>query len=204
MCGTTFCALDQKQLDMSSPLKTIQQQLRAQGDPANIQFFTTMVPGRQKIYGVKTPVLNELAKTYKEHGFELAEALWKSGALEEKIIAVKILEKIGKKDPERLLKTVRQFAEGIDNWAVCDAIGMQGVRPLVKTHRDELFKLAKKYNTSPDPWKRRLSLVMVEWYTRHSADHADIKKLVKPLENDEEYYVKKAVAWIKRNLDKGK
>ena len=149
-------------------------------------------------------MLNELAKTYKEHGFDLAEALWQSGALEEKIIAIKIIEKMGKKDPNRLLKLIQQFAKGIDNWAVCDAIGMQGLRSIVKTHRDEIFKLAGKYNHSKDPWQRRLSLVMVEWYTREPGTHTDIKKLMKTLENDEEYYVKKAVAWIKRNFQKKK
>ena len=188
----------------TSPLQVIQQELRDKADPNAIAFFNTMVPGAQKIYGVKTPVLNELAKTYKEHGFDLAEALWKSGALEEKIIAIKIIEKMGKKDPKRLLTLIQQFAKGIDNWAVCDAIGMQGFRSIVKTHRDEIFKLAEKYNRSKDPWQRRLSLVMVEWYTRQPGTHADIKKLVKSLENDEEYYVKKAVAWIKRNFSKGK
>jgi 3-methyladenine DNA glycosylase AlkD len=34
--------------------------------------------------------------------------------------------------------------------------------------------------------------------------HPEIMKLVKPLENDEEYYVKKAVIWIKKNFAKGK
>ena len=58
-----------------------------------------MVPGKQKIYGVKTPVLNELAKKYKEGSFDLAKELWNSGALEEKIIAIKIVEKVGKTDP---------------------------------------------------------------------------------------------------------
>ncbi|HEX6181635.1 MAG TPA: DNA alkylation repair protein [Chitinophagaceae bacterium] len=189
---------------MHPPLQAIQQELRDKADPKAIAFFNTMVPGAQKIYGVKTPVLNELAKTYKEHGFELADALWESGALEEKIIAIKILEKMGKKDPKRLFKLIQQFAKGIDNWAVCDAIGMQGFRSIVKTHRDEIFNLAEKYNRSKDPWQRRLSLVMVEWYTRQPGTHTDIKKLVKTLENDEEYYVKKAVAWIKRNFSKEK
>jgi 3-methyladenine DNA glycosylase AlkD len=46
--------------------------------------------------------------------------------------------------------------------------------------------------------------VIVEWYTREKAAHPAIIKLVKSLENDKEYYVKKAVAWIKRNLEKGK
>ncbi len=183
-------------------LKAIQQELRAMGKEEAKDFFRNMVPGTQKIYGVKTPALNALAKQYKEYGFDLAEVLWAAGAMEEKIIAVKIVEKMGKQDPERLLKLVQKFANGIDNWAVCDAVGMQSVRSIVKTHRTEIFKLAEKFNRSPDPWKRRLSLVLVEWYTRDPSTHPDIRKLVKALENDPEYYVKKGVEWIRRNLQK--
>ena len=187
---------------MSAELKAIQQELKAKAKPENVAFFSKMVPGKQKIYGVKTPELSAIAKAYKQHGFELAEELWHSGALEEKIIAVKMLETTGKKDPERLLKLLQRFANGIDNWAVCDAAGMQMVRSIVKTHREEIFSIATKYNSSTNPWKRRLSLVLVEWYTRDASAHPAIKKLVKALEDDDEYYVKKAVQWIKRNLAK--
>jgi len=45
---------------------------------------------------------------------------------------------------------------------------------------------------------------LVEWYTRVPALHPEINKLVRTLENDEEYYVKKSVTWIKKNLEKGK
>ena len=53
-------------------------------------------------------------------------------------------------------------------------------------------------------WQRRLSLVMVEWYTRNKAFHPAIKLLVNNLKNDEEYYVKKAIVWINKNFTKGK
>jgi len=81
---------------------------------------------------------------------------------------------------------------------------MQFLRGIVITHREEIFALAKKINQSKDPWQRRLSLVMVEWYTRHSENHNEIKKLVKNLEDDKEYYVKKAIVWINKNFKKGK
>jgi len=45
---------------------------------------------------------------------------------------------------------------------------------------------------------------LVEWYTRVKELHPEIKQLVKNLENDDEYYVKKAIVWIKKNIDKGK
>ena len=162
------------------------------------------VPGKEKIYGVRTPELNELAKQFKSGGFELVEELWKAGALEEKILAVKMLGKTAKKDPEQSLNMIQLFAKNIGNWAVCDAMGMQGLKPILKTHQQQIFALAWKYNNSKDPWQRRLSLVLVEWYTRVKELHPEIKRLAKNLENDDEYYVKKAVVWINKNFAKGK
>ena len=188
---------------MSKQIKEIQRILTERSDKGNIDFFQVMVPGKQKIYGVKTPVLNELVKEYKGGSFDLAEELWNSGALEEKIIAIKIIEKVGKTDPLRVLTLFKQFLKQIDNWAVCDGLGMQFLRGIVNTHQKQIFDLAGKLNCSKDPWQRRLSLVMVEWYTREGEAHKKIKELVENLENDKEYYVKKAVVWINRNFKKG-
>ncbi len=189
---------------MSKELKTIQKILIANSSPEAKASHQKFVPAKEKIYGVRMPFINEMAAQYKGGGFELVEELWKAGALEEKVMAVKIVGKIAKKDPARSLKFVELFAENIGNWAVCDAIGMQGLKPILKTHQKEIFALAKKYNRSTDFWQRRLSLVLVEWYTRVKEMHPEIKKLVKALENDEEYYVKKAIVWINKNLEKGK
>ena len=189
---------------MSKEFDEIQKTLTEKSDKASIVFFQMMVPGKQKIYGVKTPILSELAKEYKKDSFDLAQELWNSGALEDKIIAIKIIERIGKTDPAKVLMLFKRFAKQIDNWAVCDGLGMQFLRGIVQTHQKLIFDLAGKLNHSKDPWQRRLSLVMVEWYTRKGDTHKEIKKLVKNVENDKEYYVKKAVVWINRNFKKGK
>ena len=189
---------------MQEQIIAIKERLKAKGNPAMIAFATKIVPGAQKIYGVKTPELNLIAKEFKSGGFELVKKLWKSGALEEKIIAIKILEQIGGKNPEEALELVKQFSSEIDNWAVCDGLGMQALKGVRKKLDDEIFRLAAKYNCSKDPWQRRLSLVMVEWYTREPSRHNQIKKLVKAVEKDNEYYVRKAVQWINRNFEKAK
>jgi 3-methyladenine DNA glycosylase AlkD len=189
---------------MSQFLKEIQQKLILQKTAEALAAYKKFVPGNQKIYGVRTPLLDVISKQYKNGGFELIEALWKAGALEEKMLAVKILQKLAKKDAEQSIKLVQYFAPGIDNWAVCDAVGMQALQTIRTTHQKEIFALAKKYNRSVNFWERRLSLVLVEYYTRDAALHSEINKLIKPLEKDEEYYVKKAVLWIKKNFAKGK
>ncbi len=190
---------------MSNDLKAIQKILTAKSNKAALAAHSNFVPGTDlNIYGVRTPVLNELAKQFRAGGFDLVKELWDAGAFEEKILAVKMLGCIAKKDAARSLQLIQYFAPGIDNWAVCDAMGMQGLKPILKTHQEEVFALAKKYNFSKNFWERRLSLVLVEWYTREPSLHAEIKKLVKPLENDPEYYVRKAVVWINKNFAKGK
>ncbi|MET0392728.1 MAG: DNA alkylation repair protein [Chitinophagaceae bacterium] len=190
---------------MPDDLKTIRQLLQQHSSEAARAAHQKFVPGsREKVYGVRTPVLNELAARFKSGGFELAEALWKAGALEEKILAAKLVGRMAKKDPERALQLVRLFAQNIGNWAVCDTIGMQSLKPIVATHREAIFALARGYNRSADPWQRRLSLVLVEWYTRYKELHPAIQQLIQPLEKDPEYYVKKAVTWINKNFEKGK
>lgn len=190
---------------MSNDLKAIQKILTAKSSKAAVSANRNFVPGiTTKIYGVRMPVLNDLAKLFKAGGFELVKELWDAGAFEEKMLAVKMLGHIAKKDAARSLLCIEYFAPGIDNWAICDTMGMQGLKPILKTHQKEIFVLAKRYNSSKNFWERRLSLVLVEWYTRDPSLHAEIKKLVKHLENDPEYYVRKAVVWINKNFVKGR
>ena len=189
---------------MSVQLEAIQKILQQQSCKAALEANQKFVPGSKKVYGVRNPVLNDLAKQFKEGGFDLVKELWASGFYEEKITALKILGRIAKRDPEKSLQFIGQFATNIENWAECDTMGMQALKPIVKTHQKEIFALAKKYNSSADMWQRRLSLVLVEYYTRERSLLPEINKLIVPLENDKGYYVKKAVVWIKKNIAKGK
>ncbi len=189
---------------MSPQLKTIKELLEENATPEGKAASESFVPTIEKIYGVRMPVINTMAKHFKVGGFELVEELWKENSPEEKVLAVKIMGFIAKTNPEKALKLVGKFSNGINNWAVCDAIGMQALKQILPTHKKEVFAMAKKFNSSENLWTRRLSLVLVEWYTRFEKDHAAVMELVKPLENDKEYYVRKAVVWIKKNFSKGK
>jgi 3-methyladenine DNA glycosylase AlkD len=133
---------------MQQTLKEIQEILRANTKPEAIAAHKKFVPGIEKVYGVRTPVLNILARQFKDAGFELVKQLWQSGAWEEKILAAKMLGRISKKDPGQTLELLEKFSNEISDWAVCDALGMQAVKPLVKTHREEIFLLAATLNGS--------------------------------------------------------
>ena len=183
-------------------LLAIQKQLSSVSTKAAKASIYKFVPGSQKVYGVKMPFLNELAKKLKAQGFPMAYALWESGSFEEKILAAKLINQIAKTNPQEAINAVWKFSEGIDDWAVCDTLGMQSLKPISKTHTGETFGLAKKLNRSNNFWQRRLSLVLVEVFAKDPKMHSVISSLVTPLEDDKEYYVKRAVVWLKSSMTK--
>jgi len=109
---------------MSDLLKQIQLELKAHSTSEAKTAAMKFVPNAEKIYGIRTPVLNLFAKKYKDGGFDLAKELWNSGAFEEKLLAAKLLNVICKKDPLLSLKLVKGFSKDISDWAVCDTLGM--------------------------------------------------------------------------------
>jgi 3-methyladenine DNA glycosylase AlkD len=189
---------------MSSLLKQIQKELETKSTPEAKAAALKFVPTATKVYGIRMPVLNDLAKKYKSGGFELVMELWQSGAYEEKILAAKMLKEVCRKNPDQALKLVANFSKEITDWAVCDTLGMQSLKPVAKKIQPEIFDLSAKLMQSKNVWQRRLSLVIIEVFTKDKTQHPEIKRRAKALKNDEEYYVRKAVDWINRNLDKGK
>jgi 3-methyladenine DNA glycosylase AlkD len=187
-----------------SRIKTIQKILKdnssAEGKAAHEKF----VPGIEQSYGTRAPVINELAKQFRNCDFSLVEELWKEKYIEEKILAAKLLGKIAKKNPEKTLALLKNFSKDISDWAVCDTLAMQAPKKINKSHAKEIFALSNQLITSKNFWQRRLAIVLAEWYTRDISFHPAIRQLLKKVEHDNEYYVKKAVVWINRNFSKGR
>ena len=189
---------------MSALLKQVQIELEASSTPEAKAAALKFVPGATKVYGIKMPILNEMAKKYKAGSFELVKALWKSGAFEERVLAAKMLREVCKTNPQLSVDLVSSFSKDIVDWAVCDTLGMQSLKPVAKKMQKEIFGLSAKLLRSKNFWERRLSLVIIEVFTKDKALQPEIMKRVKALEGDEEYYVRKAVVWIKKNFIKGK
>ena len=114
---------------MTTQFKAIQKILKAYANPSTLSSHERFVPGLSRAYGVPMPVLNQLARDFKEGGFDLVEELAGSSYIEEKILAAKLLGQIAKKNPEKSFSVFKKMAVQIDNWAVCDTLGMQSLKP---------------------------------------------------------------------------
>src|SRR6185295_18928947 len=154
------------QLETSERVSSIKQALAANSDEKAKGAVKKFVPTAQHVYGVRLPLLNQLAKEHRECGFELAEALWKSGAFEEKLLAAKLLGSSCKKDPDRALTLAKKFAAEINDWAVCDTLGMQGVKGIALEKQIELFAWSNKLVKSKNLWERRLGLVLLAHFVK--------------------------------------
>lgn len=189
---------------MKALLNQVQKELNNFSTPEAKTAALKFVPGVTKVYGIRMPVINDLAKKYKQGGFELVKELWSSGSFEEKILAAKLLRLICKKDPVLAVKLVEEFSKDISDWAVCDTLGMQSLKPVANKLQKEIFNLSGRLIRSKNLWQRRLSLVLLEVFTRDKTLHPEIMKSIMELADDKEYYVQKAVLWLKKNFEKGR
>jgi len=186
------------QMDTSQRASLIKQALTAKSDEKAKGAVRKFIPTSQQVYGVRLPVLNQIAKEHREGGFELAEALWNLGAFEEKLLAAKLLGSSCKKDPDRALTLAKKFAPQISDWAVCDTLGMQGVKGIAVKKQTEIFAWSNKLVQSKNLWERRLALVLLTHFVKDKNSRAQIDKILARVRDDKEHYVKKAVDWLQR------
>ncbi|MEZ5014732.1 MAG: DNA alkylation repair protein [Chitinophagales bacterium] len=190
-------------------IKEIQKELRVHAKEKTGNSLRKFVPGAMHVTGVSMPVINELVKKYKHGGFELVEALWKTKGYEERMMAAKMIRPIAKTDPQRAIALVERYSLEINNWAICDTLGMQSLKNINKKMQKEIFALAQKLSDSDIMWQRRLSLVLVEDFCKQPAIHLEIQMLVnkqeawsKKLDKAEAYYIKKAIVWLRSAMEK--
>ncbi|HEY0430480.1 MAG TPA: DNA alkylation repair protein [Pyrinomonadaceae bacterium] len=187
-------------MDISQRVSSIKQALASNSEEKAKGAVRKFIPTSQQIYGVRLPLLNQIAKEHREGGFELAEALWKSGAFEEKLLAAKLLGSSCKKDPDRAITLAKKFAAQISDWAVCDTLATQGLKGIALEKQIDLFAWSNKLVKSKNLWERRLGLVLLSHFVKDRNSRAQIEESLARLRGDKEHYVKKAVEWLEKDL----
>lgn len=185
---------------ISASVKEIIEYFKEHADPGHAEGMLTIAPGAKKIYGVRSPEMNELLKAIKPGSFELIDALWESGIYEARMLAVKLLEWQSKTDPDRGIATVIRFGPEIDNWAICDTIGMKSLKKLNKKYPERIMALSEQFAGSPLMWERRLSMVLLWDLCKDKKWHPRITKIIDMHRGDKEKYMKKGVVWLDKTL----
>ncbi|MGO8795102.1 MAG: DNA alkylation repair protein [Candidatus Sulfotelmatobacter sp.] len=141
----------------------------------------------------------------KEHGLdfviEVADQLFSGSVLEEKVVAVLLLEKLEAEFGDREFKLFESWLDRISSWADHDGLVHYLIAPMVAAKPSRvamIFRWAK----SPKRWHRRAACVALIRGARAKMYFAEITKLSDSLLSDQDDMVQKGLGWLLRETAK--
>ena len=176
---------------MSQVSEKIRVQLRSLADEKYRQFMLRLIPGEERIIGVRAPQLRSLAK-------QLAKDDWRSYFEEnphtyyEETLLQGLTIGYLKEEPEEIFRQMELFLPRISNWAVCDSF-CAGLKNIIRDREAAWDYICQKLN-SQQSFTQRFAVVMLLDYF---IDREHISRLLALLDavSSDDYYVKMAVAW---------
>jgi len=182
---------------LRNELSTIaDEKTRKQGE----KFFKEEV----SMYGIKSAQVTAISKKYyqkiknleKNEIFTLCEELWKSGIMEECMIACQWSEKQSKYFVEEDIELFeRWISKYVSNWATCDTLCNHTVGSIV-TMYPKLTQYMKQWSKSPNRWMRRASAVTFIIPARKGLFLDDIFEIAQTLLTDTDDLVQKGYGWM--------
>jgi 3-methyladenine DNA glycosylase AlkD len=185
-------------------LKDIRAQLKAAADPefeAGLRwFFKEPV----KPYGVRTPLLRELARiAYAQVKlWPVAERdrfvthLWKSGMLEEGAIVCHLYRRFAKSCNEREFRMFEQWINRyVTNWSSCDGVSTWLIAASI-ANRPGLADRLAGWTKSKNRWKRRSAAVSLIQEAKQGRNSETIFNICDLLLNDADDMEQKGVGWL--------
>ncbi|HWB03141.1 MAG TPA: DNA alkylation repair protein [Verrucomicrobiales bacterium] len=145
-----------------------------------------------KAWGVAMSDMQKLAKrTGRDH--ELAEALWKTGWYEARMVA-SMVDDPKQVTPEQMDRWCRDF----DNWAICDTVCFKLFDSV-----PHAFDKVRKWSASREEFTRRAGFALLACMSPEDERAAEkdfiaCLPLIEKMATDERNFVKKAVNWALR------
>ena len=157
-----------------------------------------------RVYGVKTGVVVAIAKKYweeikelqKNEIFDLCEALYKSGIMEESFVVSSWVPHMAKQfERKDILVFHRWINLYISNWASCDGFCNHTVGEYIEKYPEQVSEL-KKWATSNNRWVKRAAAVSLIVPAKHGKFLDDVFKIADLLLLDTDDMVQKGYGWM--------
>lgn len=157
-----------------------------------------------KVYGVRMGEVGKIAKFGlqqikgypKQEIFRLCQELWKSGYLEEAMVACIWAESLHKQYEPDDFKVFEHWVHNyLTNWADCDTLCNHTIGMFVMMYPEYIAEL-KKWTSSPNRWVRRASAVTLIIPARKGLFLDDIFEIANILLLDKDDLVQKGYGWV--------
>ncbi|GGH46579.1 DNA alkylation repair protein [Frigidibacter albus] len=187
-------------------------ELVAAGDPARAEAAAAYHKTARRYLGVPVPVIDEMAKRWRE-GLDvparcaLADGLWQSDIHEARVAAAKLLTQARIKEDGPVWDLIASWVPDFDGWAIADHVCNAGGRRLVAdpSRIDEV----EGWTGAKSMWARRAALVItLPWTKQNHPSQGDLAIRERVLgwaegyAKDRDWFIQKAVAWWLRDLSK--
>jgi 3-methyladenine DNA glycosylase AlkD len=189
---------------MNSIIDELRQELQQNSDPqaqeAGRKFFKEAV----KLYGINSATVNKIGKTYfkalkdrrKTEIFDLCEDLWRSGYLEESLIACHWSYFIHSDyEPNDLIVFEKWVNNYVNNWASCDTLCNHTIGAFLDMYPESAATL-KSWTSSTNRWMRRASAVSLIIPAKEGDFLKDILEIAEALLVDPDDLVQKGYGWM--------
>jgi len=182
--------------------------LGAHADEEAFANYRRIIPKMGTTFGAPLPILRIIAAEIARQGKKepqsvppMLKTLWDNGSFEERQIVGKVMEGMANRCPDECLALVPGFLPTLDNWANCDNLACFGMEAIALQRTDEVLSLCEQWGRDENKWLRRFGVVVLRAFEKADVPERvfDVFALVMR-ERDSD--VKKAVAWILRDLSK--
>ena len=157
-----------------------------------------------RCYGIKSATVGNIGKEHfkiirelsKTKIFGLCDELWKSGYIEESIIACNWSYNVYKDFEPADFKVFERWIDGsVNNWASCDTFCNHTVGKFMEMYPQYLSDL-KRWTRSKNRWMRRAAAVSLIVPGRQGKFLTDILEIADLLLLDEDDMVRKGYGWM--------
>ncbi len=198
-------------MDVEAERQHLLNQIKENAEPGFQELMSKVIPTGLKVYGVRTPVTREMARSWqrahrdvdRDELFALVSAMWDGESREERIVALELLQHHPKLIPDLTREHFDRWRRDLDNWELTDVLGVAVLGPWVVADQDERAGYVRKLVADEDVWSRRLGLVSAVGMNRA---HKGISfpdftlELIDQLKEERHPMITKAVSWALRDV----
>ena len=189
---------------MDTILKNLRKSLTDETDAtrqeSNQRYFKESI----RSYGIRSSTLRAISREHfkkvknlpKNEIFQICDHLWRSGIMEESIIACDWSYRVRKYyEPEDFSVFEYWIQNYVDNWASCDTLCNHTVGEFIEMYPEYITKL-KEFTGSENRWMRRAAAVSLIVPARKGLFLDDILQIGDALLTDEDDMVQKGYGWM--------
>ena len=191
--------------------KKIREDLKSLMDITNLKDRDKFFKSDIKSYGISIATIRRIIKEVLSKPVKNSEIvaasqeLVKSEIFEEKIAGIILLGyelKRNRKEFFDFSVIEEMFDDGyIDNWALCDTLATDVITLLIEIRPVYISKIMDWIN-SENPWKRRATIVSIIKAKKLNNKKEFINEILQVLKSENDYFVKKALNWLRRENDR--